>query len=129
MPAYPDRRLTELQGKRHAARFASAEPAGESDCKNPAAIPDAQRRLGKLCERGAEIAGLTDDQVAARIVVEVSSVSRLYAGLGTWPVISKFLDDPDLCAGYMDARARVSDDDGMRSETTIRVTHRKAAAR
>lgn len=112
MPSSVQARLDAIQGKRSAARFASpdkSERRGEGGRKDIAT--DEQRAAGRIFARALNRAGLDPKDAAERLGYSATSdISRLTSGVGVSAVIARFLADPRLVEGLVEALAELPGD-------------------
>lgn len=101
-------RLGEVKAKGSSARFAADALKGE-DTRN--ILSDEKRHAGRVFERAVNRAGLTSSQAAERICNgHTGGVSRVTSGLDIPPVIARWIADPDLRLGLIEALAELPGD-------------------
>lgn len=114
-----DARLSSLKAKGSAARFATSDLQGEG-VRNSVAS-DGKRTAGRVFSRALNRAGLGTNEAADRLgYANASAVSRVASGLDVPEILARWIADPILRVGLIEALAEESGDHAeIRTVVTI----------
>ena len=125
MARHCETRLDGIQAKGLRARFASIEERGEQSANG---VGDQKRAAGAIVARALECVGMTPKSAAGRMgYSESSSISDFVSGLTVPAFIARFIADPVLRSGFIEALAELPDD-GVVIERVVRIQRKERIA-